>query len=151
MTITLDPRTTVSGVNELLHLREQIDELTARRIEVASHIAEDAEFMGGRVLRIPFFYIRNDVDKTLGTVFHVAEFEQEWGTRIADHYDAHPAHACPVRRRVFWCGRRQGEKVRVAYTREPNRSWQTFLGSWVLVDYDDETKTGTLVAIQEAA
>lgn len=149
-TLALDPCTNVSGVAELLQIRDQLDKLTARRAEVASHIAEDAEFMGGRVIQIPYFYVRDDDDRTLGTVYHVAEFEQEWGTRTADHYDAHPAHNCPVRRRVYWCGRRQGEKVRVPYTREPDRSWQTFLGSWVLVAYDNKTQTGTLVAIQEA-
>lgn len=150
MTLTLDPRTNVSGVAELLQIRQQLENLTTRRAEVASHIAEDAEFMGGRVIQIPNLYFRRDDDKTLGTVFHVAEFEQEGGTRTADVYDAHPAHDCPVRRRVFWCGRRRGEKVRVAYTREPNRSWHTFLGSWVLVAHDHQTQTATLVAIQEA-
>lgn len=148
-TLTLDPRTNVSGVAELLQIREQLEKLIARRAEVASHIAEDAEFMGGRVVQIPYFYVRDDGAKTLGTVYHVAEFEQEWGNRNVE-YDAHPAHDCPVRRRIYWCGRRKGERVRVPYTREPDRSWHTFLGSWVLVAYDSETQTATLVAIQEA-
>lgn len=148
-TLTLDPCTNVSGVAELLQIRDQLEKLTARRAEVASHIAEDAEFMGGQVIQIPYFYARDDDAKTPGTVYHVAEFEEERGNRTVD-YDAHRAHDCPVRRRVYWCGRRQGERVRVPYTREPDRRWQTFLGSWVLVAYDNETQTGTLVAIQEA-
>lgn len=147
-TLTLDPRTNVSGVAELLQIRDQLEKLTARRAEVASHIAEDAEFMGGEVLRIPSYDARGITEAPIGTVYHVSHFESECRPWITEH-DAHRADQCP-KRRLFWCGRRQGEKVRVAYTREPKRSWHTFLGSWVLVAYNNETQTGTLVAIQEA-
>lgn len=148
MTMLLDPRTTVSGVNELLYLREQIDALTARRIEVASHIAEDAEFMGGEVARLDYFHIDGEVETApLGGLYHVARIEQECRGDGYAHLDAHPSDKCG---RIVWCGQRLRVRVRARYTREPRRSWHTFLGTWVLVGYDNETKTGTLVAIQEA-
>lgn len=149
-TLTLDPRTNVSGVAELLQIRDQLETLTARRAEVASHIAEDAEFMGGEVLHIPSYDARGIAEAPIGTVYHVSHFESECRPWITTEHDAHRADQCPERRRRFWCGQRQGEKVRVPYTREPKRSWHTFLGSWVLIAYDAETRMGTLVAIQEA-
>ena len=158
-TLTLPPRTTVSGVNELLHLRSQIDALTARRIEVASHIAEDAEFMGGKVIRVQHFEARRLRELSLGALVHVGAFDWERVQRFSD-YVAHPADDCPVerreelpqrRRRRAWCERAIHEKVRAPYTREPSRSWHTNLGTWMVIGQDHAAETVTLVAIGEGA
>lgn len=146
MTVLLDPRTTVSGVAELLSLREQIDTLTARCAEVASRIPENAEFMGGKVLRLPYFLIRGVEKAPLGSVFHVALFDREYRDD-PDDYDAHEAGKCPVAHRgVYWCSHRPHHTFRLRYSRGTRG---TFLGSWVLTGYDTDTKTGTLVAIEE--
>lgn len=132
----------VSGVGELLSLREQIDTMTARAEEVASHIAANAEFMGGSVLQLPHYKVTDIETATLGTIYHVGRYEQEHS--VALHDDAHPIGKCG---RSIWCDQRVGERVRVRYTREPNRSWLTFLGDWVLAGVD-EKHTATFVALR---
>lgn len=156
MTFTLNPSTTVSGVNELLHLREQLDTLIDRHVEVAQHIIEDADFMDGRIIRIQHFEARRLKDLPLGALVHVGQFEWEPHPRLGD-YAAHPVDDCPAqqrethRRRTNWCEQALHEKVRAPYTREPNRSWHTNLGTWMVVGQDHTAETVTLVAIGEAA
>ncbi|MCC4247492.1 hypothetical protein [Microbacterium testaceum] len=145
MTLTLDPRTIVSGVGELLSLREQIDTMTARAEEVASHIASDAEFMGGSVLRLPDYCASGVLTAALGTIYHVGRYEAAHRGAIDGNDYAHPVGKCG---RSIWCAQRVGERVRVRYSREPNRSWLTFLGKWVLVGVDDR-QTATFVALEE--
>lgn len=147
--LVLPPRITVSGVNELLHLAEQIDTLSTRRDEVASHIVEDADFMGGRLLHLRYFQVRGVQSASLGTVFHVARCEYEYRDD-PDDFNAHPAGRCPSSLRRHWCELQQNEKVRIPYTREPNRSWRTFLGTWLLVGRDDTAGTATFLAIGQA-
>ena len=143
MTLALNPRTMVSGVGELLALREQIDTMTARAERIASHIAEDAAFMGGQVLQLPNCYADNVETAPLGTIYHVGRYEHEHRGAIDWHDSAHPIGKCG---RSIWCDQRVGERVRVRYTREPNRSWLTLFGKWVLVGVDDK-QTATFVGL----
>ncbi len=149
MTITLDPRTTVSGVNELLSLREQIDAATARVEALAPQVVENAEFQDGRLLRLPYYEARVR-NAPLGTLYHLATWEAEGSAAPTPDYLAHPAERCPLHRHR-WCSLPLDQRVKTRYTREPHRSWHTFLGTWLLLATDDNTETATFIAIEEAA
>lgn len=147
MTMTLNPRTTVSGVNELLSLREQIDALTFRLDALAPQVVSNAEFQDGKLLHVPYYEakVRN---VPLGTLYHLATWDAEGSAAPTPDILAHAANRCPQHRHP-WCHLPVGERVKTRYTREPRRSWHTFLGTWMLLATDDGTETATFIELDE--